>query len=66
MYIHKLLPVVNSKLFFSNLFFNTFFITPILYLIFSILTLLAYQVLLTSLLKIINNVDSYSIVLNLT
>ena len=48
-------------------FFNNFlFITPILYSIFSILTLLAHQALLASLLGIIGNIDSNSIVLNLT
>ena len=62
MCIYKLLFVINSDLFFSDFFF----ITPILYSIFSILTLLMHQVLLTSLLEIIGNVDSYNIVLNLT
>ena len=66
MRIHKLLFIINSNLLFSNFFFSDFFITPILYLIFSILTLLMYQVLLTSLLGIIGNINSYSIVLNLT
>ena len=66
-YIHKLLPVINSNLFFSNfLFSNLFFITPILHPIFNILTLLIYQALLASLLGIIGNIDSYNIVLNLT
>ena len=45
---------------------NLFFITPILYPIFSILTLLMHQALLTSLLGIIGNINSYSIILNLT
>ena len=66
-YIHEFLPVVNSDLLFSNfLFSNLFLITPILYFILSILTLLAHQALLASLLGIIGNKDSYSIVLNLT
>ena len=60
--MHKLLPVINSNLFFNNLFF----ITPILYPIFSILTFLIHQALLTSLLGIIGNVNSYNIILNLT
>ena len=60
--MYKLLPIVDSDLFFSNFFF----ITPILYPILSILTLLAYQALLASLLGIIGNINSYSIVLNLT
>ena len=42
------------------------FIVPILYPILSILALLAYQMLLASLLRIIYSIDSYSIVLNLT
>ena len=62
MCIHKLLPVINSNLFFSNLLFITF----ILYFILSILTLLTHQALLASLLGIIDNVNSYSIVLNST
>ena len=62
MCIHELLPVVNGNLFFNNLFF----ITPILYPIFSILTLLVHQALLASLLGIIGNINSYSIVLNST
>ena len=66
MCIYKLLPIVNSNFFFNNFFFSDFFITPILYFIFSILTLLAHQALLTSLLGIISNIDGYSIVLNLT
>ena len=62
MCIHELLPIINSDLFFSNFLF----ITPILYPIFSILTLLTHQALLASLLGIIGNINSYSIVLNLT
>ena len=57
MYIHKFLSIVNS---------NLLFITPILYPILNILTLLTHQVLLASLLGIIGNIDGYSIVLNLT
>ena len=56
-YIRKLLLIVDS---------NLLLITPILYPILSILTLLFYQVLLASLLEIIGGVNSYSIVLNLT
>ena len=71
MCIYKLLLIVNSdflfsNLLFSNLLFSDFFITFILYPILSILTLLAHQALLTSLLEIIGNVDSYNIVLNST
>ena len=62
MRIHKLLFIINSNLFFCNFLL----ITPILYPIFSILTLLAHQALLASLLGIIGNINSYSIVLNLT
>ena len=43
-----------------------FLITPILYLILSILALLFYQALLVSLLEIISSIDGYSIVLNST
>ena len=69
--IYKLLSVIDSDLLFSNLLFNNllfsnFFITSILYSIFSILTLLVHQALLAGLLKIIGNIDSYSIVSNLT
>ena len=60
--MRKLLPVVDGDFFFNNLFF----ITPILYFILSILTLLVYQALLASLLGIIGNVNSYNIVLNST
>ena len=70
MYIHKLLPVVDGDFLFSNLLlnnlFSNFFITSILYLILSILTLLMHQALLAGLLRIIGNIDSCSIVLNLT
>src|ERR1700735_2350655 len=45
---------------------NLLLITPIPYLILSVLTLLLYKVLLASLLGIMGSVDSYSIVLNLT
>ena len=45
---------------------NLFLITPISYLILSILTLLLYKALLASLLGIIGSINSYSIVLNLT
>jgi len=45
---------------------NLLLITPILYPILSILTLLPYQALLASLLGIIGGVDSCGIVLNLT
>src|ERR1700721_2016188 len=45
---------------------NLLFITPIFYLILSILTLLLYKALLASLLRIIGSIDGYSIVLNLT
>ena len=57
MCIYKLLFIVDSDL---------LFITFILYPIFSILTLLIHQILLTSLLRIIASIDSYSIVLNST
>ena len=57
MRIHKLLPIVNS---------NLFFITPILHSILNILALFLYQVLLASLLKVIGSVNSYNIILNLT
>ena len=71
MCIHKLLPVVDSDFLFSDLllsdfFFSDFFIIFILYPIFSILTLLAHQALLANLLGIIDNVNSYNIVLNST
>ena len=62
MRIHKLLSIIDSDLLFSNLLF----ITPILYPILSILTLLTHQALLASLLGIIGNVNSYNIVLNST
>ena len=62
MCIYKLFPKIDSNLLFNNFLF----ITPILYPIFSILTLLTHQALLASLLRIIGNIDSYSIVLNLT
>ena len=62
MCIRKLFPIVDSNFFFNNLLF----ITLILYPIFSILTLLAHQALLASLLGIIGNVNSYNIVLNST
>ena len=55
--MHKLFFIIDS---------NLFFITPIPYLIFSILALLLYQVLLASLLKIIGSINSYSIILNST
>ena len=45
---------------------NLLLITPIPYLILSVLILLLYKALLISLLGIIGSVDSYSIVLNLT
>ena len=45
---------------------NLFLITPILYPILTILTLLLYQALLASLLRIIGNIDSYSIVADIT
>jgi hypothetical protein len=60
--MYKLLPVINGDFLFSNFFL----ITPILYPIFSILTLLTHQALLASLLGIIGNINSYSIVLNST
>ena len=60
--MRKLLSVVNSNLLFSDFFL----ITPIFYPILSILTLLAHQALLASLLGIMGNINSYSIVLNLT
>ena len=56
MCIYKLLSIINSNLLFSNLFL----ITLILYPILSILTLLAHQALLASLLGIIGNVNSYT------
>ena len=56
-YIYKLLPIIYS---------NLLLITPILYLILSVLALLFYQALLVSLLEIINSINSYSIILNLT
>ena len=64
--MRKLLPVIDSDLFFSNFFFSNLLITFILYPILSILTLFIHQALLASLLRIIGNVDSYNIVLNLT
>ena len=54
---YKLLPIINS-----NFLFIIFIIYPIL----SILTLFIYQALLASLLGIIGNINSYSIVLNAT
>ena len=45
---------------------NLLLITPIPYLILSILTLLLYKALLASLLGIMGSIDGYSIVLNLT
>src|ERR1700727_324138 len=55
--IYKLLLIVDG---------NLLLITPIPYLIFSILTLLLYKALLASLLEIIGSIDGRSIVLNLT
>src|ERR1700730_3318423 len=55
--IRKLLLIVDS---------NLLLITPILYLILSILTLLLYKVLLASLLGIIGSINNRGIVLNLT
>ena len=66
MCIYKLLLIIDGDLFLSDLLFSNLLITPILYPIFSISTLLIHQALLTGLLRIIGNVDSYSIVLNLT
>ena len=76
MCIHELLPIINGDFLFNNLLFSNLllsdllfsdlFITPILYPIFSILTLLTHQALLAGLLRIIGNVDGYSIVLNST
>ena len=60
--MRELLLIVNNNFFFNNFLL----ITPILYPIFSILTLLAYQALLASLLEIIGNINSYNIILNLT
>src|SRR3984957_13616397 len=57
MRIRKLLLIVDG---------NLLLITPIPYLIFSILTLLLYKALLTSLLGIMGSIDGCSIVLNLT
>src|SRR6202021_2918944 len=57
MRIRKLLLIVDG---------NLLLITPISYLILSILTLLLYKALLASLLKIIGSVNSCGIVLNLT
>src|ERR1700723_2117371 len=57
MHIRKLLFIVDG---------NLLLITPIPYLILSILTLLLYKALLTSLLEIIGSVNSRGIVLNLT
>src|ERR1700723_4659254 len=57
MHIRKLLFIVDG---------NLLLITPIPYLILSVLTLLLYKVLLASLLGIIGSVDGHSIVLNLT
>ena len=66
MYIHKLLFIINSDFLFSDFLFSNLLITPILYFIFSILTLLTHQVLLAGLLRIIGNINGYSIVLNST
>src|ERR1700720_2115285 len=55
--MRKLLLIVDG---------NLLLITPIPYLILSILTLLLYKALLASLLEIIGSIDSRSIVLNLT
>ena len=55
--IRELLPIVDG---------NLFLITSILYPILNILALLSYQALLTSLLRVIGSIDSYSIVSNLT
>ena len=60
--MRELLPIIDGDFLFSNLLLITFILYPIL----SILTLLAHQALLASLLGIINNIDSYNIVLNLT
>ena len=60
--MYKLFPIVDSDFLFSNFFL----ITPILHPILSILTLLTHQALLASLLGIIGNINSYSIVLNST
>ena len=56
-YIHKLLSIIYS---------DFFFITSILCLILSILTLLPYQALLASLLGVMDSINGCSIVLNLT
>ena len=64
--MRKLLPVIDSDLFFSNFFFSNLLITFILYPILSILTLLMYQALLASLLGIIGYVNSCGIILNST
>src|SRR3984957_12763288 len=55
--MHKLLFIVDR---------NLLFITPIPYLILSVLTLLLYKALLTSLLGIMGSIDGRGIVLNLT
>src|SRR3984885_5858589 len=55
--MRKLLLIVDG---------NLLLITPIPYLILSILTLLLYKALLASLLGIIGSIDSYGIVSNLT
>ena len=52
--------------FFLIVYSNFFFIIPILYPIFSILTLLLYQALLASLLGIVGGINSCNIILNLT
>ena len=57
MHIYKLLFIVYS---------NFFLIIPILHPILNILTLLSHQALLASLLKIIDNINSCNIILNLT
>ena len=53
--MRKFFPIINSDFFFSDFLL----ITPILYPIFSILALLVHQALLASLLRIINNINSY-------
>jgi hypothetical protein len=56
MCIRELLPIIDSDL---------FLITPIPYPIFSVLVLLLHQVLLVSLLGVIDSINSYGIISNL-
>ena len=63
---YTLLNLTRMRELFFIIYSDLLFITPIFYFILSILILFPYQVLLASLLRVINSVNSCSIVLNLT